>query len=147
MAKFKPIRIYESELNSFPISDGQVIITKDTFEQFLDVSSDNRIKITDIIKITEDQRKDMLAPVEHIYFTVDTKKLWEYSSDEWTVLNSHVLSESEIAEALGYVPASVSQIEELLAEINVLKHGIDMDGGNAFSNSNDYENDFDGGGA
>lgn len=144
MAKFKPIRIYKSELDSFPISDGQVIITKDTFEQFLDVSSDNRIKITDIIRITEAQREDMLAPVEHIYFTVDTKKLWEYSSDEWIVLNSHVLSESEIAEALGYVPASVSQIEKVLAEIDLLKYGRGIDGGN-LDDDTPALNTYDGG--
>lgn len=67
MATFKPVRILSSQVSTYPIANGQFIVTIDTGEQFLDVSDTSRILITDIIKITEAERVSLLTPINHFY--------------------------------------------------------------------------------
>ena len=55
MALFKPYKIQSSQLNSLPITEGQLIVTTDDKAMYLDISSSSRIKIyaDDIAKIDE----------------------------------------------------------------------------------------------
>ena len=86
MATFKPVRILSSQVSTYPIANGQFIVTIDTGEQFLDVSDTSRILITDIIKITEAERVSLLTPINHFYYCTDSKQLYKYE-DDWYIIS------------------------------------------------------------
>jgi len=62
MALFKPYKIQSSQLNSLPITEGQLIVTTDDKAMYLDISNSSRIQIyaDDIAKI------DSLESIEFV---------------------------------------------------------------------------------
>ena len=47
MALFEPYKGLSTQLNSLPIKDGQLIVTTDTKNLYIDTSSSTRIRIND----------------------------------------------------------------------------------------------------
>lgn len=149
MSLFKPVRILDSQLKSYPIKDGQMIITTDSFKHYLDISDTERIQISEIIRITEQERVNMLAPITHFYYTTDKNQLWEYDGS-WKLLTVN-LSYEQICLIIGYVPANKIEVDNLSLIVNELKNGIDINGGvdinGGYPDSNelDYGINYDGG--
>lgn len=78
MVNFKPIMLADSQLNSYPIKEGQLIFTTDLFGLYLDTNKNTRIKINEIILLTEEERNDLVVPVQGFYYTTDTQHIWRY---------------------------------------------------------------------
>lgn len=89
MANFKPIMLPESQIKTYPIKEGQLLFTTDTYGIYLDISGSERKAIKQIMPITEEERTDMLLPLIGFYYTTDTKKLYYYDSD-WQLINENI---------------------------------------------------------
>lgn len=64
MAKFKPFRVLESQLNDLPIVDGQMIITTDTNKIYIDIDTVRKEYSgteIDLIAITNEEIDEMFA--------------------------------------------------------------------------------------
>lgn len=72
------IECNKSQLNSVTIIDGQLIYVKDNYELYWD--NDNvRKQISDIIVLnTEEEKNDILAPLNKFYYVKDSNKLYYY---------------------------------------------------------------------
>jgi len=86
---FRPITTIASNLPS--VTDGNLIVTTDTGELFVDKNS-SRIKLSDVYQDTEESIRSLIAPViGKLYFATDTHKLlqasYSGSTVTWTVLN------------------------------------------------------------
>lgn len=81
----------ESEVSTGSFSPGCIIFCKDSGNIYFTTTDGNaaKTKMSDTLKIlTENQRKNMLAPINgKMYFCYDTSKLWMYY-DDWACLNS-----------------------------------------------------------
>lgn len=101
MVNFKPIMLADSQLNSYPIKEGQLIFTTDLFGLYLDTNKNTRIKINEIILLTEEERNDLVVPVQGFYYTTDTQHIWRYDQG-WVNLtgNRYVATDSEADEYL-----------------------------------------------
>lgn len=83
MPKVKHYKMYEYNVNSLPISEGQIIYTIDTGKVFLDVSSDIRIQITNVYKCTESERGTINPITNGIYYITDSKTFYFYDGSNW----------------------------------------------------------------
>lgn len=90
MAFFKPIRLLSGQLSSYPKKEGQVLYTTDTASTYIDISNTERIQITDIKLLTEDERIDMLAPIAGFYYTTDTYTMWYSDGLDWYTLSLNI---------------------------------------------------------
>lgn len=79
MAKVKHHKVYEYQVNDLDIVEGQIIYTTDTGKVFLDVSDDTRIQITNIYKITKNEKNSINPITNGIYFITDTKEFFFYN--------------------------------------------------------------------
>lgn len=70
MALFKPYKILNSQLSSLPVREGQLIFTTDDKAIYLDISSSQRIKISDDMEylIVESLPADADAQEDVVYF-------------------------------------------------------------------------------
>lgn len=81
------IECYQSQISQLPISNGQLIYTKDSYELYWDTNQ-QRQKISDIIVLnTESERTQILAPLAKFYYVKDTNKFYYYFVD-WVQINS-----------------------------------------------------------
>lgn len=89
MVDFKPIKLPESQIKTYPIKEGQLLFATDTYGIYLDISGRERKSIEQVITITEENRSDMLLPLIGFYYTTDEHKLYYYDSD-WHLINENV---------------------------------------------------------
>ena len=83
-------------VQSTPIRDGNIIISKDSLELYIDISDSERVRISDLVKITEEERLGLVAPLPNkLYFITDTNKLYTYDYTEmnWIDLTYRVTKE------------------------------------------------------
>jgi hypothetical protein len=72
-------RGYESNLAKTEISDGKIRVAVDTRQLFLD-NGNERLEITDVIKgFTEEEILSNILPLQKIYLSSDTHKLYVYN--------------------------------------------------------------------
>ena len=84
--KFTPVTAVNSQLSGYSVVNGQLIISTDTKELFLD-NSNSRIKISDVITGTYSAITGNLSPLEgKIYFATDTHQLLQATYDNNTVV-------------------------------------------------------------
>ncbi len=92
MVNFKPIKLPESQIKTYPIKEGQLLFATDTYGIYLDISGSERKSIEQVITITEENRSDMLLPLIGFYYTTDAHNLYYYDSD-WHLINKNVTIE------------------------------------------------------
>ena len=91
------LRGNSSDIKNQAIKSGNIILSKDSLELYIDTSDSERIRVSDVIYITDTERLGLLAPLpSKLYFTTDTNILYKYSYDdlEWKVLNPEVTKET-----------------------------------------------------
>ena len=64
------------------MSDGKIYIVSDTQEMYVDVSSSNRIRISDIISVVNEEALP-LAPLDKFYYAQQEAKLFKYQDSDW----------------------------------------------------------------
>lgn len=75
-----------NKVNNIPLEKGQLIFSRDNSTIYLD--SDVRTTFTTFIILeTEEERKNLISPVNGFYFVEETKILWRLSNKEWSQLN------------------------------------------------------------
>lgn len=73
----------ESKLPTLPLEDGQLIFVYDKKKIILD-NHGVRTVYEQIQTIeTEEQRNDLLAPIDSFYFVIETSILWRYTNGHW----------------------------------------------------------------
>lgn len=89
--RIKHIYVPQSQVDSVPISSGQLIYTTDTLSVYWDISSTERKVISDVVILaTETERESILAPLDKFYFVEETNEFWKYSiqDDDWIQLTN-----------------------------------------------------------
>lgn len=64
------------------MSDGKIYIVSDTQEMYVDVSDSNRIRISDIISVANEEALP-LAPLDKFYYAQQEAKLFKYQDSDW----------------------------------------------------------------
>ena len=78
----------ESKLSTLPLEDGQLIFVYDKKKIILD-NHGVRTVYEQIQTIeTEEQRNDLLAPIDSFYFVIETSILWRYSNGHWNQITT-----------------------------------------------------------
>ena len=78
----------ESKLPTLPLEDGQLIFVYDKKKIILD-NHGVRTVYEQIQTIeTEEQRNDLLAPIDSFYFVIETSILWRYSNGHWNQITT-----------------------------------------------------------
>lgn len=78
----------ESKLPTLPLEDGQLIFVYDKKKIILD-NHGVRTVYEQIQTIeTEEQRTDLLAPIDSFYFVIETSILWRYSNGHWNQITT-----------------------------------------------------------
>lgn len=79
----------KSKLSDLPIKNGQLIFVQDSQKIALDFNGKRVFYNQIVILKTEQERQELLAPVEGLfYFVLGTAVLWTYSTDWIQVTNS-----------------------------------------------------------
>ena len=90
MAKtiLKVVSTVDSKLSTIPAKDGQLIFVYDKKKIILD-NHGVRTVYEQIQTIeTEEQRNDLLAPIDSFYFVIETSILWRYSNGHWNQITT-----------------------------------------------------------
>lgn len=90
MAKtiLKVVSTVESKLPTLPLEDGQLIFVYDKKKIILD-NRGVRTVYEQIQTIeTEEQRNDLLAPIDSFYFVIETSILWRYTNGHWNQITT-----------------------------------------------------------
>ena len=78
----------ESKLPTLPLEDGQLIFVYDKKKIILD-NRGVRTVYEQIQTIeTEEQRNDLLAPIDSFYFVIETSILWRYTNGHWNQITT-----------------------------------------------------------
>lgn len=78
----------ESKLPTLPLEDGQLIFVYDKKKIILD-NHGVRTVYEQIQTIeTEEQRNDLLAPIDSFYFVIETSILWRYTNGHWNQITT-----------------------------------------------------------
>lgn len=78
----------ESKLSTLPPEDGQLIFVYDKKKIILD-NHGVRTVYEQIQTIeTEEQRNDLLAPIDSFYFVIETSILWRYTNGHWNQITT-----------------------------------------------------------
>lgn len=83
MAKLSLREITQSQLDSTPIVDGQLIICKDTGNMYRDFGK-TRVQTGRDIEIVAELP---LAPINGKVYALHTGAMWAYENGDWTSLN------------------------------------------------------------
>lgn len=90
-AQFKFLKGNYSGLNSVAITEGQLLVTKDTRELFIDVDASTRIKIGDFTMIGTLAELEALdastVPTSRLYYVEDTNIFCKSTGSAWTQIN------------------------------------------------------------
>lgn len=86
MSKVNFIRCNNTNLDTVPVNDGQIIYTKDTNMQYLDIDN-KRYKVSSIVFI-ENENVNIDNPSEDkLYYSVETNEVFRYDTDKLVKLN------------------------------------------------------------
>ena len=84
----KAVSTVESKLPTLPLEDGQLIFVYDKKKIILD-NHGVRTVYEQIQTIeTEEQRNDLLAPIDSFYFVIETSILWRYTNGHWNQITT-----------------------------------------------------------
>lgn len=109
----------ESKLPTFPLEDGQLIFVYDKKKIILD-NHGVRTVYEQIQTIeTEEQRNDLLAPIDSFYFVIETSILWRYSNGHWNQITTSPQEQIDriVAEGTKQVKAVQDKGTEVLQSI------------------------------
>lgn len=91
MALLKFLRGNYSNLNSAPISEGQILICNDTGEMFVDITADSRVKIGDFITVANlaslEEVDVTSVPTSRLYYVEDGNILARSNGTGWIQVN------------------------------------------------------------
>lgn len=93
-----PAKLYyttASKLNELQIANGQIIFTSDTQTIYLDMKNKRHCYSSIQIFEKEQDRLDVLAPVEGFYFVLETNIFWRYTgnnSSRWIQITPNNLN-------------------------------------------------------
>ena len=85
------------DIKSHPINSGNIILSKDSLELYIDTTAGERVRVSDIIYVKNSERLGLVAALPNkVYFTTDTNKFYKYDYEEleWVELNPTVTKES-----------------------------------------------------
>lgn len=125
MAKAEPktiLKAYstvESKLPTLPLEDGQLIFVYDKKKIILD-NHGVRTVYEQIQTIeTEEQRNDLLAPIDSFYFVIETSILWRYTNGHWNQITTSPQEQIDriVAEGTKQVKAIQDKGTEVLQSI------------------------------
>lgn len=115
-------RCTSNKLKDVPISDGQILFIKDTFEQYIDVNS-SRIKITDICIIPDLEARDQIVnpSSNKLYYIVKENSIQFYCNGNWQMINyvdmENILTKDNTTEYTpvnDYNPATKKYVDDLV---------------------------------
>lgn len=84
----KAVSTVDSKLSNLPIEDGQLIFVYDKKKIVLDNHGIRTIYEQIQTIENEDQRKELLAPIDSFYFVIETSILWRYANGQWIQITS-----------------------------------------------------------
>lgn len=104
MAQFKFLKGNYSGLSNVAITEGQIMITKDTREMFVDIDASTRIKIGDFIVVANIAALEALdataVPTSRLYYVEDGNILARSNGTTWIQVNKQPTTE-ELKTLLG----------------------------------------------
>lgn len=109
----------ESKLPTLPLEDGQLIFVYDKKKIILD-NHGVRTVYEQIQTIeTEEQRNDLLAPIDSFYFVIETSILWRYTNGHWNQITTSPQEQIDriVAEGTKQVKAVQDKGTEVLQSI------------------------------
>ena len=109
----------ESKLPTLPLEDGQLIFVYDKKKIILD-NHGVRTVYEQIQTIeTEEQRNDLLAPIDSFYFVIETSILWRYSNGHWNQITTSPQEQIDriVAEGTKQVKAVCDEGQKVLQSI------------------------------
>ena len=98
---FSHIYTIETALSSVPIRKGQIIVCTDSGKLYIDTAS-KRIHTNDVVRVDSFSSLP-LAPLDKLYITIDTGKIYLYINDEW----QPIVTEDEFAYAVRRYDATI----------------------------------------
>ena len=121
MAKtiLKAYSTVESKLPTLPLEDGQLIFVYDKKKIILD-NRGVRTVYEQIQTIeTEEQRNDLLAPIDSFYFVIETSILWRYTNGHWNQITTSPQEQIDriVAEGTKQVKAVRDEGQKVLQSI------------------------------
>lgn len=121
MAKtiLKVVSTVDSKLSTIPAKDGQLIFVYDKKKIILD-NHGVRTVYEQIQTIeTEEQRNDLLAPIDSFYFVIETSILWRYSNGHWNQITTSPQEQIDriVAEGTKQVKAVRDEGQKVLQSI------------------------------
>lgn len=109
----------ESKLPTLPLEDGQLIFVYDKKKIILDNHGVRTVyeQIQTIEK--EEQRNDLLAPIDSFYFVIETSILWRYSNGHWNQITTSPQEQIDriVAEGTKQVKAVRDEGQKVLQSI------------------------------
>lgn len=109
----------ESKLPTLPLEDGQLIFVYDKKKIILD-NHGVRTVYEQIQTIeTEEQRNDLLTPIDSFYFVIETSILWRYSNGHWNQITTSPQEQIDkiVAEGTKQVKAVRDEGQKVLQSI------------------------------
>ena len=109
----------ESKLPTLPLEDGQLIFVYDKKKIILD-NRGVRTVYEQIQTIeTEEQRNDLLAPIDSFYFVIETSILWRYTNGHWNQITTSPQEQIDriVAEGTKQVKAVRDEGQKVLQSI------------------------------
>lgn len=124
MALLKFLKGNYSSLNNASIAEGQILITKDTREIFVDVDASTRIKIGDFITVANMDALPAASsvPTTRLYYVEDGNILARSNGTEWVQVNKQKTA-AELKEMLGI--GTLETKEDATAKLNAAKKYTD----------------------
>ena len=121
MAKtiLKVVSTVDSKLSTIPAKDGQLIFVYDKKKIILD-NHGVRTVYEQIQTIeTEEQRNDLLAPIDSFYFVIETSILWRYTNGHWNQITTSPQEQIDriVAEGTKQVKAVRDEGQKVLQSI------------------------------
>ena len=109
----------ESKLPTLPLEDGQLIFVYDKKKIALDNHGIRTIYEQIQTIETEEQRNDLLAPIDSFYFVIETSILWRYSNGHWNQITTSPQEQIDriVAEGTKQVKAIQDKGTEVLQSI------------------------------
>lgn len=115
----KVVSTVESKLPTLPLEDGQLIFVYDKKKIILD-NHGVRTVYEQIQTIeTEEQRNDLLAPIDSFYFVIETSILWRYTNGHWNQITTSPQEQIDriVAEGTKQVKAVRDEGQKVLQSI------------------------------
>lgn len=100
----------KESVNETEIKDGNILVTTDTGELFVDIDG-KRVQVTDIAITTKEAIENGTAPISNFCFAEDTNEMYRYDPVEEVYKSFYTveISDSSTAEAIGTSEALVTE--------------------------------------